>query len=902
MTKPTVFISYSHKDEQWKDRLTSQLNVLAGEGILDTWADRRIETGEDWYQEIEQSINRASAVVMLISADFLNSKFIKTEEVPRFLEKRQNEGVKIFPLIVRPCPWQKVKWLAPIQARPKDGKPLSKMKKADREEALSAFAVEVSDIINVHAKGGNKEPDDELQQGFKLADNMPTVVNWVGRADELRDLKAKIFNPDTRAIEITGTAAFGVIGSPGIGKTTLASKLINDLHDEQAPFAASAWASMRPNLGTNKPPSFHAVTDSILFVLSNGKITTATTARDDFHKKTERILSILNEKPCLIVFDNVESVLRTEKSYYAGYFEPEFKDYAHLFKSLVEIKHQSKIIFTSRESLVELSKLVYKPVKLEGLKTEDALELLKKFKLKATDAELKQLSDCYQGHPKALLLVASLIEESYRGQASLFLHSQTCTLTGDIDHLLDEVFTRMSLEELECLSRISIYQTDRYPLDIKGISVQMPEIDNYEIEHYIVRALERRQLLDYDIKRNTYYLHPFVQEKANRQLKNNAEHHKTAHEIAYNHFIKILLKSESEWKGVDDVMPRIMAHHHACQLGKWDDAAQAVEAFRYKYLNQWSEPRLMLELLLPLIPDDWKDGNRKLTSEQIHGDILNNIGIGYYNLSNFKKAKEFYMLALTTAINANEALLESNVLNNLGHVFSDLGEYQKAIDYYHQSLDITRKIGDRLDESKALNNLGSVFSDLGEYQKAIDYYHQALDITRKIGDKIGEGIALDNLCGAYGSMGNQTKAMECCSKGLLISREIGDKNTEGYLLNDKGIIHQRLGNYTDAIRCCEQALQIAQEIGEKGLEGSVLCRLGITLGKQQKYSEALDKLGQAQKIGHKIGDKRTEGGAYYALAEVYREMGERELQEEYRSKAVKIAEELGIRVELLADV
>ena len=54
MTKPTVFISYSHKDEQWKDRLTSQLNVLAGEGILDTWADRRIETGEDWYQEIEQ--------------------------------------------------------------------------------------------------------------------------------------------------------------------------------------------------------------------------------------------------------------------------------------------------------------------------------------------------------------------------------------------------------------------------------------------------------------------------------------------------------------------------------------------------------------------------------------------------------------------------------------------------------------------------------------------------------------------------------------------------------------------------------------------------------------------------------------------------------------------------------
>lgn len=43
MSKPTVFISYSHKDEVWKDRLETQLRVLQFEGLLETWTDRQID-------------------------------------------------------------------------------------------------------------------------------------------------------------------------------------------------------------------------------------------------------------------------------------------------------------------------------------------------------------------------------------------------------------------------------------------------------------------------------------------------------------------------------------------------------------------------------------------------------------------------------------------------------------------------------------------------------------------------------------------------------------------------------------------------------------------------------------------------------------------------------------------
>ncbi len=121
---PSLFISYSHKDELWKDRLAKQLGVLEREGLLDVWDDRRIRAGVEWLKEIEAAIDRASVAVFLVSADFLTSEFILGKEVPRFLEGRAKDKLRVFPVIVRPCMWRKVAWLSRLQARPLDGTPL----------------------------------------------------------------------------------------------------------------------------------------------------------------------------------------------------------------------------------------------------------------------------------------------------------------------------------------------------------------------------------------------------------------------------------------------------------------------------------------------------------------------------------------------------------------------------------------------------------------------------------------------------------------------------------------------------------------------------------------------------------------------------------------------------------
>src|SRR5262245_50228956 len=141
-----VFISYSHKDEKWKDRLLKQLEVLELQGYLDVWTDRKIEPGGDWYKKIQSAMEMAKVAILLVSANSLTSKFILGEEVVKLL-KRRKKGLHIVPIIVSPCNWERVGWLAEMQVRPKDGKPLSGGTKNQVEETLTQIADEVRDII-----------------------------------------------------------------------------------------------------------------------------------------------------------------------------------------------------------------------------------------------------------------------------------------------------------------------------------------------------------------------------------------------------------------------------------------------------------------------------------------------------------------------------------------------------------------------------------------------------------------------------------------------------------------------------------------------------------------------------------------------------------------------------------
>ena len=121
--------------------LLKQLKPLENKG-LDFWSDRDINPGQEWPVEIDHFLNRAKVAVLLVSANFLNSDFIREQELPRLLEAAQLGQVTILPVLISYCNWERTdigKFQSPINPNP----PLNALVEHKRDQALAEIALAI---------------------------------------------------------------------------------------------------------------------------------------------------------------------------------------------------------------------------------------------------------------------------------------------------------------------------------------------------------------------------------------------------------------------------------------------------------------------------------------------------------------------------------------------------------------------------------------------------------------------------------------------------------------------------------------------------------------------------------------------------------------------------------------
>lgn len=176
--KVDIFISYSHADEVWKNEIQKHLRVLQMHGQVSIWDDRQIEVGEEWLPKIEAAISQARVAILLVSVDFLTSKFIARQEIPKFLERSKADGLRIVPVIVHPCAWKRVPWLAGLQGATKDNMPLSQydIKSYQFHDLVAQIVEKVDDLLKDSVAN-----EDKQQQAFvaRLQKPVPQAVKPV---------------------------------------------------------------------------------------------------------------------------------------------------------------------------------------------------------------------------------------------------------------------------------------------------------------------------------------------------------------------------------------------------------------------------------------------------------------------------------------------------------------------------------------------------------------------------------------------------------------------------------------------------------------------------------------------------------------------------------------------------
>jgi len=140
-----LFYSYSHKDEKLRRQLETHLSTLRRQGLISDWHFRKIPPGDEWDGVIDENLESAEIVLLLISADFVHSDYCYDKELKRALEKHEHGEARVIPVILRPTDWAGTPF-SKLQALPENAKPVTKW--ANRDDAWLNVATGIRRVVN----------------------------------------------------------------------------------------------------------------------------------------------------------------------------------------------------------------------------------------------------------------------------------------------------------------------------------------------------------------------------------------------------------------------------------------------------------------------------------------------------------------------------------------------------------------------------------------------------------------------------------------------------------------------------------------------------------------------------------------------------------------------------------
>src|SRR6266567_4431093 len=736
-----VFYSYSHKDEKLRQRLENHLTILKNEGLISGWKDADITAGAEWDDEIKKHLNAAKIILLLISEDFLASKYCYDIEMKRAMERHERGEARVIPIILHEVDWSRAPF-GKLKALPKDGKAVSSWR--NRAQAFKNVALGIRNAI------------EELRSDVAAAttrvsvadDSLPAIwnvphqrnINFTGREGLLKELHEALNSVKPAAL----TQALHGLG--GVGKTQTAVeyayRYANDyslvwwIRSETSEKLAADYALLAERLNLNEKS-----------------------------EREEKIIvqavrnALARRAEWLLIFDNAER-------------PDDIRDYLPQGSGGHVLVTSVNPVFGS----------VAHPLKVKAMEPGEAVEFLLKRTSQTDRRAAEDLAKELGYLPLALEHAAAYIDKTgttFAGYLKLFKTRQKDILARaerpESYHATVATTWELSFVEVEKQSKAAaqlmnlcaFLAPDDIPRDmLQGGAKYLPKplsaavSDQFQWDE-VVGALRRYSLTE--ASEDAVAVHRLVQTVARERL-NDTEKKQWSEAAAkvVNEAFPFESNDYRTWKQCARLLP------HALIAAEYAEKAQIAQDSTGRLLNQIG---VYLKGRSELIAARSAHQRALKTAEAAYGPDhpkvatgVNNLGLVLAALGDLAGARKHFERALKI----DEAVYGSDDpdvgidVNNLGGVLRASGDLAGARKHYERALKIDEATygPDHPEVATVVNNLGLVLQDSGDLAGARKHYERALKIdeaaygpdhpsvARDVNDLGGVLRALGDLAGA----------------------------------------------------------------------------------------------------------------------------------------------------------